>query len=190
MYLLVEIDNQGRALGATIERSSGSRNLDRAAVQAAPNWRFRPGMRDGVAIGGTVRVPINFTPSVGSDERCTWPLRVRWVALGKAATLQGMEDADRSLVFRAGETIHLLLKYLPVARASGTAQLTAIWRQTRFLGDKVKRSESRTVKIDGDRDLMELFQVPVGKDWPPGAYTVELLVDGHPLGGQTFEIVR
>ncbi len=61
VILLVQIDASGQVLEVTIEKSSGNRNLDRSAMQAARRWRFNPGSRSGVKVGGTVRVPVNFT---------------------------------------------------------------------------------------------------------------------------------
>ena len=62
VMLLVTIDASGNVLDVKIEKSSRNRNLDRAAMDAARKWRFNPGLRNGVKVGGDVRVPVNFTP--------------------------------------------------------------------------------------------------------------------------------
>ena len=49
-------------LDVKVEKSSRNRNLDRAAMDAARKWRFNPGLRNGVKVGGDVRVPVNFNP--------------------------------------------------------------------------------------------------------------------------------
>ena len=60
--LLVQIDATGAVLDVQVEKSSGNRNLDRSAMQAARRWRFNPGSRGGVKVGGLVRVPVTFNP--------------------------------------------------------------------------------------------------------------------------------
>ena len=44
-----------------IERTSGSRDLDRAAREAVMKWKFKPGMRAGAAYSAWALVPISFT---------------------------------------------------------------------------------------------------------------------------------
>lgn len=44
----------------TVARGSGSRELDRAAVDAVKLWRFQPATRDGQPTKGVVKIPINF----------------------------------------------------------------------------------------------------------------------------------
>lgn len=62
VILRVAIDAEGFVLGVSIEQSSGNNALDKAATDAAVNWKFIPGLRDGVPVGGDVLVPIRFTP--------------------------------------------------------------------------------------------------------------------------------
>ncbi|MBP9697168.1 MAG: energy transducer TonB, partial [Thermomonas sp.] len=59
--LIVSIDPSGGVLDVEVEKSSGNRNLDRAAVAAARRWRFNPEVRDGRKIASRVRVPVDFT---------------------------------------------------------------------------------------------------------------------------------
>lgn len=55
-----EIGLDGVPLEVGVARSSGSRLLDRAAVDAVRRWRFRPAMADGRPVAGRVQVPISF----------------------------------------------------------------------------------------------------------------------------------
>lgn len=55
-----EIDADGVPSSVDVARSSGSRLLDRAAVDAVRRWRFRPAMADGRPTTGRVQVPISF----------------------------------------------------------------------------------------------------------------------------------
>ena len=43
-----------------MEKSSRSRLLDRAAMDAVRNWVFNPGLKDGQPVQGWVLVPISF----------------------------------------------------------------------------------------------------------------------------------
>lgn len=58
LRVLVGVD--GRALKVEINRSSGHRELDRAAIIAVRDWRFRAAVEGGVAIESWVEVPIAF----------------------------------------------------------------------------------------------------------------------------------
>jgi TonB family protein len=60
VILLVTIDERGRVLDVRVEKSSRNRTLDRAAMTQVRQWLFQPGMRDGVAVGGDIRVPVQF----------------------------------------------------------------------------------------------------------------------------------
>lgn len=56
----VEISADGVPSAVEVAKSSGSRQLDRAAVEAVRRWRFRPAMADGRPTSGRVQVPISF----------------------------------------------------------------------------------------------------------------------------------
>lgn len=54
------INARGVPSSVEVARSSGSRLLDHAAVDAVRRWRFRPAMADGQPTTGLVQVPISF----------------------------------------------------------------------------------------------------------------------------------
>jgi protein TonB len=56
----VEVGADGEPTSVTVDTSSQSRELDRAALDAVRRWRFRPAQQDGVAVAGTLIVPIEF----------------------------------------------------------------------------------------------------------------------------------
>ncbi|NLC60045.1 MAG: energy transducer TonB [Gammaproteobacteria bacterium] len=60
VLLRVEVDAQGRAAAVEVERSSRSRELDRAARDAVSQWTFQPAIQDGVPVASTVTVPVDF----------------------------------------------------------------------------------------------------------------------------------
>ncbi len=56
----VEVDANGMPAGVALVQRSGSRDLDRAAMEAVRRWRFLPAQRDGRAIPGSLVIPIDF----------------------------------------------------------------------------------------------------------------------------------
>ena len=58
--LRVSVDAAGRVLAVDVERSSGFSLLDDAAVKGVRQWRFRPAVRNGVAVAGEVLLPVHF----------------------------------------------------------------------------------------------------------------------------------
>ena len=56
----IEVGADGEPTAVSVVGRSGSRSLDRAAVQAAKRWRFRPAQQNGRAVAGAVEVPIAF----------------------------------------------------------------------------------------------------------------------------------
>jgi protein TonB len=54
------IDPQGSAREVEVLRSSGYERLDQAAVRAARDWRYRPGMRAGKPEGMWFNLPVVF----------------------------------------------------------------------------------------------------------------------------------
>jgi protein TonB len=57
-----EIGPDGVPTSVSIVTGSGSRLLDRAAVDGVRRWRFRPAQANGQPTVGTVTVPIEFNP--------------------------------------------------------------------------------------------------------------------------------
>ena len=54
------VDERGNLIRTEIKHSSGHRLLDRAAVREAEKCSFRPGRRNGIAVGGSMTVEIQF----------------------------------------------------------------------------------------------------------------------------------
>ena len=57
----IDVDTDGTPSDVSIARSSRSRSLDRAALDAARKWRFRPAQQDGRPVEASVEVPFEFT---------------------------------------------------------------------------------------------------------------------------------
>ena len=59
----VEVSADGLPMSVALQKSSGYGILDQAALRAVKTWRFQPRTMGGVAMAGTVDVPVNFTLS-------------------------------------------------------------------------------------------------------------------------------
>ena len=55
----------GNVIDVIVYKSSGYRVLDRAAMDAAKNWRIKPGVKDGVPLQGRMMASIAFTRQSG-----------------------------------------------------------------------------------------------------------------------------
>lgn len=62
VLLQVQIDKTGQPIDVDVARRSGSRDLDRAAVQTVRDWRFEPATRNGKPVSSVVELPIAFQP--------------------------------------------------------------------------------------------------------------------------------
>ena len=58
--LLLTYDANGSVTAVDVVKSSGNRNLDRAAVKAAQKWKVNPGMRGGVRVAGKAKTDVAF----------------------------------------------------------------------------------------------------------------------------------
>jgi periplasmic protein TonB len=60
VVLRVTLDEQGKVVKTTVDRSSGFSRLDEAALAAVRNWRCAPAQRNGQAVSATALQPFNF----------------------------------------------------------------------------------------------------------------------------------
>lgn len=60
VILKVLVGPDGRPQDITVQKSSGSRLLDNAAIDAVKTWMFNPGSKDGKPSSGYALVPIDF----------------------------------------------------------------------------------------------------------------------------------
>ena len=60
VVLTVSIDAEGHVTSAKVARSSGDRRLDRSAAEAVGRWTYSPCLKDGVPVGSSVRVRVEF----------------------------------------------------------------------------------------------------------------------------------
>ncbi|AKC87848.1 energy transducer TonB [Pseudoxanthomonas suwonensis] len=62
VLLRIAIDERGIPTDVQVVERSGNRDraFDRAAIEAARQWRFEPAMRGGKAVPATVQLPVDF----------------------------------------------------------------------------------------------------------------------------------
>ncbi|WP_422347306.1 energy transducer TonB [Stenotrophomonas sp. DR009] len=63
VLLVAQLDELGHVSNVMVARSSGRRELDRAALAAVDQWRFDPVVVEGVALHAPVRVRLTFVPT-------------------------------------------------------------------------------------------------------------------------------
>ncbi|MBB4129628.1 energy transducer TonB [Xanthomonas sp. 3075] len=59
----VDVDAAGKPGGVALVQRSGSRDLDRAAMEAVRHWRFHPAHRNGQPVAGSIDIPFEFKPA-------------------------------------------------------------------------------------------------------------------------------
>ncbi len=55
------VDEEGKVLQAIVDKSSGTASLDEAAVAAAYEFKYKPGMQEGLPVKAWVSYPVEFT---------------------------------------------------------------------------------------------------------------------------------
>lgn len=63
VLLVAQLDELGHVSNVMVARSSGLREMDRAALTAVRQWRFDPVVVEGVALHARVRVRLTFVPT-------------------------------------------------------------------------------------------------------------------------------
>ena len=58
--VLALIDPEGKVTDTRLEKSSGDRRLDRAAVDAVRKWTYNPCLKDGAPVKSSVRIRVEF----------------------------------------------------------------------------------------------------------------------------------
>jgi protein TonB len=69
VLLRVLVDEGGRSKSVEVNRSSGSKALDRAAAEAIKRWRFSPARNGDKAVESWVRIPIDFRLRDAHDRK-------------------------------------------------------------------------------------------------------------------------
>jgi len=68
VLLVAQLDELGHVSNVMVARSSGLREIDRAAFTAVDRWRFEPIVVEGVALHARVRVRMTFVPTAEASS--------------------------------------------------------------------------------------------------------------------------
>lgn len=60
VILDVKLDEAGKVVGIVVEKTSGHRSLDKAALSTVKHWNFQPLLENGKGIRSRVRIPVQF----------------------------------------------------------------------------------------------------------------------------------
>ncbi len=123
------VDSTGVVEVAHVSRSSGHPELDRAAVEVAPTFRFEPARRLGQPVGTWVEFPMVFEPVLSREPaRRLFPERMPPGELEPVdASLGGWEDGPLLRMPGHAEAEDLLREALgPDARGGGLGPLEAL----------------------------------------------------------------
>jgi TonB family protein len=97
--LMALVDPNGRVADIKVEKSTGARELDLAAINAVRQWRFIPERKNGVAQAGYARIPIAFSMPEPSLPNA-WPMSYihpRYVPDTQPMPYTSVDDALRSV---------------------------------------------------------------------------------------------
>lgn len=76
VILDVTVDPTGKVAGVQVDQhgTNAPATLQLAAVEAARQWKFNPGQKDGHPAGGVIQIPVNFSlNSTSADARAAKP---------------------------------------------------------------------------------------------------------------------
>lgn len=68
--LRITITPEGSVGNVALQKSSGRRELDEAAIAAVHTWEFAPATRGGRPVQSTISVPMSFNPPAERPDRC------------------------------------------------------------------------------------------------------------------------
>jgi len=126
--------------------------------------------------GSAVRLPLIVL--LASLAACGSSLRVIAIQLGRSLN-QDHTVADHTTSFAPDDTIYVSVRTAGV----GSGTITARWSYRGRVLDEPKKDVSYTDVAATDFSLRSVA------GFPPGEYSVEVLLDGQPAGSRTFRVV-
>lgn len=169
--LVVTIGADDSVLQVNVERSTRSRALDRAAMDAVRRARWQAEIVNGKPVTSRVRLPVEFVLDGLPRDYCR---RIDIALL----------DNDGSDVF-AGKPVHAQLELY----VTGPTELLLQWRRLAVppQSEAVVHEERRRLQ----RAVFEqrtTFNVAPPQSLSPGRYALEALIDGELRGQREFEV--
>jgi hypothetical protein len=105
------------------------------------------------------------------------PLRVSTIQLGRELGADN-SIAAHTTTFKPDQTIYVAV----LTEETGAGTITARW----MLGNRKVSEETKNVSYSGSAATE--FHLQSADRFPSGQYTVEILVDGQPIGERSFRV--
>lgn len=164
--LIVTIGADDQVQDVEVERSTRSRELDRAAMEAVRKARWQAEIVNGEPVASRVRLPVEFVLDQQPREYCR---RVDVTLF------------DTEAVAPVSARIEL---YVPAAlEAQLQWRRLAVPPQSEALIHEERRALPRP-----ERERRSAVEVATPKPLPPGRYALDVLIDGELRGHQEFEV--
>lgn len=170
--LVLDLDRCGLIDQVWIERNSGYAELDRAAVEAARQWRFSPEIRQGRAVPSRVRLPLDFQPLAPEQvAKSRERVQAEWDRARANA-----RDAQRPL-----QKDGTLPGYLPDPYPMPAGSAQELIRMVRSEGQRIP-GDSPQVPVyttSSDRGLLVWLVLEEGMSFSPAIIRRRLVEDGE-----------
>lgn len=114
--------------------------------------------------------------SIAVAAACSGPPQLTNIQVGRSLNQDG-SVASITTLFKPNETV-----YVSVQTGAGKGVIGVKWK----FGDRVVAEPTKPVDASGPKSTEFHLQNPVG--FPPGAYSVEVLIDGAQVGTRNFKV--
>jgi TonB family protein len=172
--LLLDYDKLGHVVEVGVRKSSGSRSLDRAAVDAARGWRITPGLRNGFPVAGKVAVPVEFKPEGGGGWWCDSALRIEQVRFGRKVQEAGEDRIENTRSLSANDVALLQVGYIAI-EGRAPASIEVDWYRDGGSNDPIYHHTSKP--LEPGTNSYE-FRLAYTNGWRPGNYIAVVRVNG------------
>jgi len=177
-YVVVTLDENGVPIDRYIERSTGSRTLDKAAADTVMSWRFTPEYRAGLAVGTRRRIPVDFKLPVLSVPDCIDVLGAHLDA--------GAGNGAPGTQFRQGAAIEAVVQYqLHVSWPFRAGMQATLRHRDPTVGKAVARTFQGVDLVPSGPQEARLSLQPLD----PGRYVLELTLADEALEPIHFTVV-
>ena len=166
-------------------RTSGNRNLDRAAVNAAYGWRINPGLRNGFPVAGQVLVPVVFAADTKASAACDSSVRIQGLRFGRKVVEEGQDRIQFTRSLIRIDTALLQVSYLAFKDKPAEA-ISVDWFRADGSSDPIYHSDSPP--LEPGAESLE-FRLAYKSGWRPGNYSVQVSVNGKYRYSLPFSVV-
>ena len=175
----VRVEADGSVSDASVVKSAGFVELDKAALLAAYGSHFKPGTSDGIATAGTTRIPIAFFPAKYAGQEVTICQALPVSAPDDASQVE-LKDA-RISGDQKEDPLRRIFATL-VTAGCGAASLSVDWS---YQGTLVNET---TIHIEEYQPSVTVMKLSNPDKWPLGQYRADVKVNGQLSASKVFFI--